>query len=338
MIPPTQSRPLLLALNNAPLLLFAVVLAVLGVMSPKFLAGDNLVNILIQTSATGIVATGMTFVLLTAGVDLSVGAIMFVGAAVAGKMVLAGQPLPLALAAMLGIGLIFGAINAVFITGLRIVAFIVTLATLFVGRGFALWITETRAMNLPENFLYLGSARLAGIPLPVVIFAAVVVLAHLVLARTPFGRQIYALGNSPENARKAGVRADGILFTVYVISGFCAALGGVISLAQLGAVSPKFGLDYEFKAIAATVLGGTSLFGGCGRVFPGTVLGAVLIQSVENGLNILNADPYLYPLITSAIIFLAVLLDSARNHLLATLSRRRIRVERTGEIPFRANG
>src|SRR6185503_14008166 len=134
------------------------------------------------------------------------------------------QPLPLALAAMLGIGLVFGAINAVFITSLRIVAFIVTLATLFVGRGFALWITETRAMNLPENFLQLGSARMAGIPLPVIIFAVVVVLAHVVLTRTPFGRQIYALGNSTENARKAGVRVDRILFAVYVLSGFCAAL------------------------------------------------------------------------------------------------------------------
>ena len=332
-----KSKPLLFALNNAPLILFAVVLAVFGAMSPKFLAGDNLVNILIQTSATGIVATGVTFVLLTAGVDLSVGAIMFVGAAVAGKMMLGGQPLALSLVAMLGIGVVFGAINAVFVTSLRIVAFVVTLAMLFIGRGFALWITETRAMNLPENFLHLGSARIVGIPFPVVVFAAVVLLAHLTLERTPFGRQIYALGHSPENARKAGVRADRILFAMYVISGFCAALGGIISLAQLGAVSPKFGLDYEFKAIAAAVLGGTSLFGGRGKVFPGTVLGAVLIQSVENGLNILNADPYLYPLITSGVIFLAVLLDSARNQLLATLSRRRIRVEGTGETPLQAN-
>jgi ribose transport system permease protein len=124
---------------------------------------------------------------------------------------------------------------------------------------------------------------------------------------------------------------DRILFSVYVISGVCAAMGGVISLAQLGAVSPKFGLDYEFKAIAAAVLGGSSLFGGRGRVFPGTVLGAVLIQSVENGLNILNADPYLYPLISSAIIFVAVLLDSARNRLLSSLTRRRIRVESGAE-------
>jgi ribose transport system permease protein len=327
----TQPRPLLLALNNAPLLLFGMVLAIFSAMSPKFLTGDNLLNILIQTSATGLVATGMTFVLLTAGVDLSVGAIMFVGAAVAGKMVLSGQPLPLALAVMLGIGIVFGSINALFITSLRIIAFIVTLATLFVGRGLALWITETRAMNLPENFLQLGSARVAGLPLPVALFAAIVAVAHLVLSRTPFGRQIYALGNHPDNARRAGVRVDRILFSVYVISGVCAAMGGVISLAQLGAVSPKFGLDYEFKAIAAAVLGGSSLFGGRGRVFPGTVLGAVLIQSVENGLNILNADPYLYPLISSAIIFVAVLLDSARNRLLSSLTRRRIRVESGAE-------
>ena len=327
MSPSTRSRPVLVVLNNAPLILFVVVLAIFNAMSQRFLTVDNLLNIFIQTSATGIVATGMTFVLLTAGVDLSVGAIMFVGAAVAGRMMLSGQPLPVALAVMLGVGIVFGSINALFITSLRIVAFIVTLATLFVGRGFALWITETRAMNLPENFLQLGSARIAGLPLPVAVFAAIVAVAHLALSSTPFGRQIYALGNHPENARRAGIRVDRILFSVYVISGVCAAIGGLVSLAQLGAVSPKFGLDYEFKAIAAAVLGGTSLFGGRGRVLPGTVLGAVLIQSVENGLNVLNADPYLYPLISSAIIFVAVLLDSARNRLLASLTRRRIRVE-----------
>jgi ribose transport system permease protein len=326
MIPP---RPKLLPqlLNNASAVLFGIVLMTLGALAPKFLSADNLVNILIQSSATAIVATGMTFVLLTAGVDLSVGAIMFVTAAVAGKMILAGQPLALALTAMFGIGILFGALNAVFITGLRIIAFVVTLATLFVGRGFALWITQTRAMNLPESFLHIGSARVAGVPMPVLIFAVVVALAQLVLARTSFGRQVYAVGSNLESARKAGVRTERILAGVYVISGTCAAIGAMITLAQLGAVSPKFGENYEFKAIAAAVLGGTSLFGGRGNVFPGTVLGAVLIQSVENGLVILNVDPYLYPLIISAIIFIAVLLDSARNQLLTVLTRRRIRMD-----------
>ena len=322
-----NARLLLLALNNASAILFVGVLAVFGWLAPQFLHVDNLVNILIQSSSTAIVAIGMTFVLLTAGVDLSVGAIMFVAATVAGKMALAGAPLGLALAAILIVGVAAGALNAFFIVRLRIVAFIVTLATLYLGRGFGLWVTQTRALNLPEGFLQLGTQRWLGVPLPIWIFAAVLAVAHLVLTRTPFGRQVYAVGQDAELARKAGVNVRRLLVVVYLISGLCAALGGILSLAQLGSVSPTFGTNKEFAAIAAAVLGGTSLFGGRGRVFPGTVAGAVLIQSVENGLVIVNADPYLYPLITSAIIFLAVLTDSLRNELLAKLCRRRIRNE-----------
>ena len=315
------------ALRHASLILFITVLAVFGALSPKFLTADNAVNVLLQSAPTGIVAVGMTFVLLTAGVDLSVGAIMALAAAVAGKMLLAGQPLALALGAMLAIGAAAGGVNAVFIAQLRIAPFIVTLAFLFIGRGLALTITQTRAMNLPESFLQLGSARVLGIPVPLLVLGVVLALAHLVLTRTPFGRQIYALGNHPANARKAGLRTARLLASVYLISGVCAALGAILSLAQLGAVSPKFGEAYEFKAIAAAVLGGTSLFGGRGAVLPGTLLGAVLIQAFESGLVILNADPYLYPLITAAIIFLAVLVDSVRNTVLARISRRKIRAE-----------
>ncbi len=324
---PARSNLVLLALNNASLFLFAAVLAVFAAQSPKFLTGPNLLNIVVQSSSTAIVAVGMTFVLLTAGVDLSVGAIMFVAAAVAGKLALGGAPLGLALAVILAIGLACGALNAWLITRWRLIPFVVTLATLYLGRGFALWFTETRAMNLPSGFLALGTDRWLGIPAPILVLAAVVALAHAVLTRTPFGRQLYALGCDAEAARKAGLPAGRLLGAVYVISGFCAALGGILALAQLGAVSPTFGTNKEFAAIAAAVLGGTSLFGGRGSVFPGAVLGALLIQSVENGLVILNADPYLYPLITSGIIFLAVLTDSARGALIARLSRRKIRVE-----------
>ena len=168
-------------LDFAPLLLFAAVLAFFGAQSGKFLEPRNLVNIVVQASSTGIVAVGMTFVLLTAGVDLSVGAIMFVVAAIAGKIALAGLPLPLALLAMLAVGLIFGGINALFITRVRVAAFIVTLAMLFIGRGLGLRITETRAMNLPDSFLQLGSERFLSVPLPAWLFAATLVAAHLVL-------------------------------------------------------------------------------------------------------------------------------------------------------------
>jgi ribose transport system permease protein len=182
-------------------------------------------------------------------------------------------------------------------------------------------------MNLPDSVLQLGAVKLAGLPLPIAFLAVVLALAHLALTRTAFGRHIYALGADPSAARKAGLHTNRILFGVYLICGVCAALGGIISLAQIGTVSPKFGESREFTAIAAAVLGGTSLFGGHGRVFPGTIIGALLIQCVENGLVMLDADPYLYPLITSAIIFLAVLLDSARNQMLTRLGRRKIRIE-----------
>jgi ribose transport system permease protein len=208
---------------------------------------------------------------------------------------------------------------------LRLIPFVATLGTLYAGRGFSLWMTETRAMNLPDAFLQVGAARVLGVPVPIWIFGVTLAVAHAVLSRTPFGRQIYAVGWDAEGARKAGVRVGAILGSVYVAAGFCAAVGAILSLGQLGAVSPTFGVNKEFVAIAAAVLGGTSLFGGRGRVFPGTAIGALLMQSVDNGLTILNADPYLYPLVISGIIFLAVAVDGARSALLQRLSRRPIR-------------
>jgi len=207
---------------------------------------------------------------------------------------------------------------------LAIMAFVVTLATRYFGRGLGLRITETRAMNLPESFYELGAARLLGVPVPVLIFAGVVLLAHLALTRTPFGRQVYAVGTDVEAARKAGINTGAVRFSVYAICGLCAAAAGIVALSQAPAVSPSFGNNREFMAIAAAVLGGTSLFGGRGAVFPGTVLGAVLIQTIENGLNVLNVNPYLYPLITSGVIFVAVLLDAIRSRVLAQANRRRI--------------
>lgn len=300
-------------LGFAPALLFLIVLTVFGLQSHRFLEPRNLTNILVQASSTGIVAVGMTFVLVTAGVDLSVGAIMFVAAALAGKAVLAGFSMPVVLLEMLITGSVLGAINAFLTTRARVAPFIVTLAMLFVGRGLGLWITQTRAMNLPDGFLRLGSARWFGLPLPAWLFAVVLISGHLILTRTPFGRQVFAIGHSREAATRAGIRTGSNLAAVYLISGLCAALAAMVSLGQLGAVSPKFGEGKEFAAIAAAVLGGTSLFGGRGGVLPGTLLGTLLIQTIENGLVVINANPYLYPMVTSTVIFIAVLLESLRN-------------------------
>jgi ribose transport system permease protein len=314
-------------LDQVSLLLFGLVLLVFGLLAPQFLTPPNLSNIVIQSASTGVVAIGMTFVLLTAGVDLSVGAIMFVSAVVAGKLLQAGWPLPVALCAILVCGLACGGINAMLITRLRILAFVATLGTLYLGRGFGLWLTETRAVNLPEAFLELGASRCLGVPTPIVVLVVVVVVAHWTLSSTAYGRQLYALGQDRKAARQAGIRTRWLTASVYLISGLAAGVGGILALTQLGSVSPTFGTNKEFTAIAAAVLGGTSLFGGRGRVLPGTLLGALLMQSVDNGLVMLNANEYLYPLIISAIIFLAVAIDSGRTYLLARLTRRLIRVE-----------
>jgi len=290
--------------------LLALVGAVFSALSPEFLEARNLVNVLVQSASLGIVATGMAFVLLTAGIDLSVGSAMFVSAALAGKLVVAGWGLGAAFAVVLGVGLAWGLGNALVVTRLGVKPFVVTLATLYIGRGFGLWLTETRALNLPDSLLLVGSVRVAGIPLPVLVLAAVLVAAHVVLERTAFGRHLYAVGADPEIARRAGVPVRRTLLGAYAAAGVLAALGGAVAVAQLGAVSPTFGREREFAAIAAAVLGGVSLFGGKGRVLPGVLLGTLLLQTVENGLVIVNADPYLYPMVLASVIFVAVLLDS----------------------------
>lgn len=299
-------------LEYATIGLFILILATFGLLSPQFFTLQNLINVLIQASSLAIIATGMTFVLLTAGIDLSVGSVMFLAGVISGKMVVSGAPLWIACIIVLITGIVYGFMNAFFIYRFKIIPFIVTLATFYMGRGLGLYLSDTRAINLPEPFLQIGSAKLLGVPFPIVIMVLVVATAHIVLTKTAFGRQIYAVGNNTDKARKAGLPVNNILLSVYLICGFCAATGGLVAIAQLGAISPTFGIQSEFMAIAAAVLGGTSLFGGKGKVFPGTVVGAIMIQALQSGLVMVNADPYLYPLITGGVIFLIVLIDSIR--------------------------
>ena len=300
-------------LRHAPTLLFLLTLLTFACFSNRFLQVENLVNIVVQAAPTGIVAIGMTFVLLTAGVDLSVGAVMFVTAAIAGKLLQAGHSLALALPLMLLVGILMGGINAFFVTRLKVVAFVATLALLFIGRGFARWLTETRALPLPEQVLELSSVRILMLPLPLVLLGTLALVGHVALTRTALGRQLHAVGQNAHHARQAGLNTTRLTALAYLICGGCAAIGAMVSMGQLGTVSPSFGENYEFKAIAATVLGGTSLFGGRGAILPGTVLGALLMQSIENGLVLVSADPYLYPIITAAAIFTGVMFDSLRH-------------------------
>jgi ribose transport system permease protein len=289
-----------------------VLILAVGLQSDRFLTRENAAQIVGQAAPTVVVAVGMTFVLLTGGVDLSVGALMFIGAGLAGHLALAGWPLGLSAGVMLASGLAGGVVNSMLVTRFRLIPFVATLATLYIGRGVGRWITETRAINLPESFFVLGAGSWLGIPLVAWVAGLVAVLGQVVLSTTPFGRQVYALGANAEAARKAGVNTVRITAAVYVISGSCAGIAGLLALSRLGAVSPRFGELYEFEAITATVLGGTSLYGGHGRVLPGAVLGALLLKTIFSALVSVDANPYLYPLVTAAVIFTAVLVDTLR--------------------------
>ena len=312
-------------LRNAPVALFVVVLAVFGSLSDRFLDVQNFTNILIQASHIAILGIGMTFVLLTAGIDLSVGAVMYLSVALLGIYLADASPI-LAVPAMMAVGALFGLVNAFFVVRLRVAAFIVTLATLFIGRGLALWVTETRMVFYKDQVLSLARAEFLGVPWAIWVFAIVFAVAWIVLNHTPFGRQVYAVGENPDAAAKAGINVPLVLTTVYAVSGACAGIAGFVSITQVGAAASSFAMEKEFAAVAASVLGGVSLFGGRGGV-AGTVFGAVLIQTVQNGLVIVNAAPYIYPLVTSSIIFVAVFVDSQRSRILERLGRRRIRIE-----------
>ncbi len=320
---------LVVVLRHTPLILFALIFLTFGLLAPRFVSYQSFENIVKQASYIGIVAVGMTFVLLTAGIDLSVGSNMYLSAVVAG-LLMRNYSLPVvpALAICLAVGLLFGIVNALLITKLRVIPFVATLGTLWIGRGLGLWFSRSASVEFPETVSRIGAQRLFGmVPLPVAVFALVVLCASVVLRRTTLGRQIYAVGNDIQAAKKAGINTARVRGTAFVICGLLAALGGFISVAQLGEINAAFGEYREFDAIAAAVLGGTSLFGGVGSVFPGTVLGAVLIQMVTTGLVFAQVDLYLQPLVAAAIIFAAVLLDSLRTRQLARLGRRHIRVE-----------
>ncbi len=334
------SRVWQVLLNNSTLILFVTVFIIFGLASPRTVIGntgiefprfwlpENILNIIKQAAVfAGIIGVGMTFVLLTAGIDLSVGSNMYLSVVVAGLLMRSsGLEIVPALIVSVLVGMLFGAFNAFCIVRLKIIPFMTTLATLVIGRGLGTALTESQQIDFPERMNAFGQTQVLGvIPMPIVFFAAVVIAAWFVLTRTQFGRQVYAVGNDIEAAKKAGINTERTLAMVYVISGLCAGLAGFILASQLGGrVDRSFGETREFDAIAAAVLGGTSLFGGVGNVF-GTVVGALLIQMVGTGLQFGLVNLYLQPMVRAFIIFLAIFFDSLREANMKKLKRRFIR-------------
>ena len=284
--------------------------------SPRaFLDPANLVNIVVQSASVGIVATGMTFVLLTAGVDLSVGAVMFVSAAVAGKLALAGAPLPAVFGAILAIGALCGAVNAFFVTraGVKAVRRRRSRRSTSAA-GSACGSPRPGRSTCPRRSCRSGAPASSARPSLRSSSASSWSPLTSCSTRTPFGRHVYAVGHDADAARRAGLPVGpDPLRGVRDERRPRGARGGGGGRAARSGVAARSAGSGSSRAIAAAVLGGVSLFGGRGTVLPGVLLGALLVQTVENGLVIVNADPYLYPLVIACVIFVAVLLDSARG-------------------------
>jgi ribose transport system permease protein len=283
-------------------------------LADGFLTFSNVKNIALQTSIIAIVAIGMSFVIFTAGIDLSVGSVMALsGALAAGIAVNFGMDTYLSIGVGLLIGLVVGAINGLLIVKGSIPPFVATLSMLAVARGLTLVYTEGRPIaGLDERFIYFGTGQLFGIPLPVIIMILIAVIAHLVTRYTPFGLHVYSTGGNEETTRLAGISPDRIKMAVYMISGFLAALGGILLTSRLWSAQPNAAAGWELDAIAAPVLGGTSLFGGVGSI-GGTVIGAFIIGVLSNGLNLMGVPSYHQQVIKGLVFILAVAVDLLLN-------------------------
>jgi ribose transport system permease protein len=283
---------------------------ILWILTPHFLTVSNLLNIAEQTSINAIVAVGMTFVILSAGIDLSVGSIVALSGVVLGTALKGGQPMPVALLLALGVGLACGLVNGGLIAWGGLPPFIVTLGTMSIARGAALLYTEGRPVSgFDESFRVLATGRVGFLPAPVIVMGIVYLIAHFVLTRTTFGRYVYAIGGNEEATRLSGVSIRFHKTMIYGVSGLMSAIAAVILTARLNSAQPIAGMMYELDAIAATVIGGTSLMGGEGSV-GGTLVGALIMGVLRNGLNLLGVSSFLQQIVIGGVIVIAVLLDT----------------------------
>jgi ribose/xylose/arabinose/galactoside ABC-type transport system permease subunit len=297
------------------LVLALITLAVtLSGVRPIFLTVPNLVNLVRQISINGILAVGVTFVLLTGGVDLSLGSLVALTGVAAAHLAHPDQfPLIVPVFAGIAAGGSCGALNGLVVTLGKVAPFIVTLGMMTAARGLALMLSAGKPVsNLSREFSTIGSGTVAGVPIPVLVLCAVSALAAVVLRNLRIGRHLYAVGGNENAARASGVRTERVKLFAYVVSGAMAGLAGVVLAARITTGQPNAGVGYELDAIAAVVIGGTSLSGGVGGV-GGTLLGALLMGVINNGLDLLNVQSYFQQIVKGLIIVGAVWLDRSKN-------------------------
>lgn len=294
-----------------------ILIAVVGILSPSFFTVPNLLNVLRQTSINGVIAAGMTFVILTGGIDLSVGSILAFSGAVAANCVASGQSILVTVVLTLLIGGGIGLLNGIIISKGNLQPFIVTLATMTILRGATLVFTDGKPISLGTStgaigFGKIGGGSILGIPTPVIMMIVTFGICYYVLTQTKIGRYTYALGGNEEATKLSGLNADRIKMFVYTISGLLASVAGIIITSRLFSAQPNAGSGYELDAIAAVVLGGTKLAGGKGKI-SGTIIGALIIGVLSNALNLLNVSSYFQMIAKGVVILIAVLLDRKKD-------------------------
>lgn len=300
--------------ENGPLAALAVLAIVLSLLSSDFLTVTNLLNVGVQAAVTAILAFGSTFVIITGGIDLSVGAVAALSAIVlAWTASEAGLPWPLATAIALVAGLACGLVNAALIAYGRLPSFIATLAMLGVARGLALVVSQGSPISMPDTVSHLGDTIGGYLPVPVLVMAVMGVATAVILNRTYAGRAMYAIGGNEEAARLSGIKVNRQQLITYALSGAFAAVAGIVLASRLASAQPQAAAGYELDAIAAVVIGGASLSGGKGRAF-GTLVGALILAVLRNGLNLLSVSAFWQQVVIGAVIALAVLVDTLRRN------------------------
>lgn len=290
---------------------FLLLCVVLSFLSDRFLTVGNWTNILRQSTINLIISIGMTYVILTAGIDLSVGAVLALSTVVTADLLQRGIPVLPTVIMGLTLGGILGLASGLLISRVKVPPFVATLGMMTVARGLALTYTQGRPITgLPDAFRTIGTGFLGPIPMPIIVAGVAFLGGYILLTRTRMGMNIYALGNNPVAAHYAGIATSSYTTFVYVLAGALAALAGMILVARLDSAQPTAGLSYEFDAIAAVVVGGTSFAGGEGSLL-GTLLGVLVISVLNNGLNLLNVSSFYQPVVTGIVIALALLLYKA---------------------------